>query len=111
MFTSFNVLRLVKDGQTYLFSYDDDNRQSTLRQIALFAANPELSLTWFDAAMLSRKIRETPLSEEANEATAGKQNHTQVAAAMEAKDMGKLVAKCRQSRRTCGPGRGISSDH
>ena len=53
-----NVLALVKGEERFLFMFDDDNRDETLRQLARFAANPELDFTWYDAAMLSRKIRE-----------------------------------------------------
>ena len=54
-----NRLRLIKNGHAYIFRYTDANRDETLRQIALFAASEELNLNWYDAAMLSRKIRET----------------------------------------------------
>ena len=53
-----NILALVKGPERYIFLYRDD-RAGTLRTIGRFAANPELSLTWQDAVVLSRKIRET----------------------------------------------------
>ena len=53
-----NVLALVKGEERFLFLFDDQNRDETLRQLARFAANPELDFTWYDAAMLSRKIRD-----------------------------------------------------
>jgi hypothetical protein len=55
-----NILRLIKDGHTYIFRYTDANRDETLRQIALFAAHEELNLNWYDAAKLSKKIRQQP---------------------------------------------------
>lgn len=58
MFEAVNVLHLLSGEDKYIFVFDDANRDSTLRQIAGFAANPELSLTWYDAALLSRKIRD-----------------------------------------------------
>ena len=60
MFESINILRLVKDGQEYRWYYTDANRDETLRQIALFAASEELNLNWYDAAKLSKKIRQQP---------------------------------------------------
>jgi hypothetical protein len=54
-----NVLALVKGNERYVFLFDDDNRVETLRQIGRFAANPELSFTWYDAAVMSQKIRQT----------------------------------------------------
>ena len=53
-----NVLALVKGEERFIFLFDDENRDETLRQLARFAANPELDFTWYDAAMLSRKIRD-----------------------------------------------------
>ncbi|MEL6106125.1 MAG: hypothetical protein AAFU85_08815 [Planctomycetota bacterium] len=53
-----NVLALVKGEEKFIFLFDDANRDQTLRQLARFAANPELDFSWYDAATLSRKIRE-----------------------------------------------------
>lgn len=58
-----NVLALVKGDEKFIFLFDDDNRDETLRQLARFAANPELDFSWYDAAMLSRKIRESVFTE------------------------------------------------
>ena len=107
MFESLNVLLFKNAGNTYVYRYDDANRDATLRQIAQHAADPELSLTWHDAAMLMKKIRETIPSEEQNESQASQQNHTQVgheATAAQAKHSGKSVAKCGHERRRCGGG-------
>ena len=107
MHTALNVLHLFTDADKYIYVFDDHNRDATLRQIAQHAADPQLSLTWFDAAMLSKKIRETIPTEEGNEGQASQQNHTQVAklaAAIKAGYIGKGVAKCGQPSRLCGPG-------
>ena len=53
-----NVLALVKGEERFIFLFDDQNRDETLRQLARFAADPELEFSWYDAAMLSRKIRD-----------------------------------------------------
>jgi len=53
-----NVLALVKGEEKFIFLFDDANRDQTLRQLARYAANPELDFSWYDAAMLSRKIRD-----------------------------------------------------
>jgi hypothetical protein len=60
MFESINTLTLTKDGQKYVWNYTDEYRDETLRQIALFAAHEELNLNWYDAAQLSKKIRQQP---------------------------------------------------
>lgn len=52
-----NVLALVKGEERYIFLYDDENRAETLRMLGRYASNPELSFTWYDAAVLSQKIR------------------------------------------------------
>jgi hypothetical protein len=54
-----NVLALVKGDEKYVFLFDDANRAETLRTLGRFASNPELSFTWYDAAVLSQKIRQT----------------------------------------------------
>ena len=58
MSQDINVLALVKGTERYVFLYDDANRAETLRTLGRFASNPELSFTWYDAAVLSQKIRQ-----------------------------------------------------
>lgn len=53
-----NVLALVKGDERYVFLYDDASRAETLRVLGRYASNPELSFTWYDAAVLSQKIRQ-----------------------------------------------------
>jgi hypothetical protein len=53
-----NVLALVKGKERYVFLYSEDNRAETQRILARFATNPDLSFTWYDAAVLSQKIRQ-----------------------------------------------------
>ena len=58
MSDDINVLALVKGAERYVFLYDDASRAETLRVLGRFASNPELSFTWYDAAVLSQKIRQ-----------------------------------------------------
>jgi hypothetical protein len=53
-----NVLALVKGAERYVFLYNDASRAATLRVLGRFASNPELSFSWYDAAVLSQKIRQ-----------------------------------------------------
>lgn len=53
-----NVLALVKGEERYVFLYDDASRAEALRILGRYASNPELSFTWYDAAVLSQKIRQ-----------------------------------------------------
>jgi hypothetical protein len=58
-----NVLALVKGEERYIFLFDDNNRSEALRTLGRFASNPELSFSWYDAAVLSQKIRRTSKQE------------------------------------------------
>jgi len=53
-----NVIALVKGGERYVFLYDDDSREQALRTLARQAADPTLSFSWYDAAVLAQKIRQ-----------------------------------------------------
>jgi hypothetical protein len=53
-----NVLALVKGAERYVFLYNDSSRAATLRVLGRFASNPDLSFSWYDAAVLSQKIRQ-----------------------------------------------------
>jgi hypothetical protein len=52
-----NVLAFAKGEERYLFLYNDDSRAETLRTLGRFASNPELSFSWYDAAVLSQRVR------------------------------------------------------
>jgi hypothetical protein len=54
----FNVLALIKGGERYVYVYDDASRSPLLETFRVQAADPELSLNWFDAAILTQKARE-----------------------------------------------------
>lgn len=58
MIHDINVLALVKGEERYIFLYDDSSRAETLRVLGRYASNPELTFTWYDAAVLSQKIRQ-----------------------------------------------------
>lgn len=65
MSQDINVLALVKGEERYVFLFDDNNRTEALRQLGRYASNPDLSFTWYDAAVLSQKIRQTVPDESA----------------------------------------------
>ena len=58
MAQDINVLALVKGSERYVFLYNDANRAATLRVLGRYASNPDLSFSWYDAAVLSQKIRQ-----------------------------------------------------
>ena len=53
-----NVLALVKDGERYIFLYDDRSASQVLQTLGRYAADPELSFSWYDAAVLSQRVRQ-----------------------------------------------------
>ncbi len=53
-----NVLALIKGKERYIFLFDDSQRAEALRMLGRHASNPELSFSWYDAAVLSQKIRQ-----------------------------------------------------
>ena len=53
-----NVIALVKGGERYVFLYDDDSRAEALRTLGRHAANPDLSFSWYDAAVLAQKVHQ-----------------------------------------------------
>jgi len=53
-----NVVAVVKGDERYVFIFDDDNRNEACRTASRWAANPELSFTWYDAAVATRSIKE-----------------------------------------------------
>ena len=58
MAREFNVLALIKGGERYVYVYDDASRSPLLETFRAQAADPELSLNWFDVAVLTQKARE-----------------------------------------------------
>ncbi len=67
MSKNINVLALVKGEEKYIFLFNDSNRKKTLRQLGRYASNPSLSFTWYDAAVMSQKVRKLTRIEAAME--------------------------------------------
>jgi hypothetical protein len=57
------VIALIKGEEQYVFLYNESKRAETLRMLGRYASNPELSFTWYDAAVLSQKIRQESLQQ------------------------------------------------
>ena len=53
-----NVIALVKGSERYVYLYDDESRDETLRVLGRHAADPNLSFSWYDAAILGDKVRQ-----------------------------------------------------
>jgi hypothetical protein len=52
-----NVLALIKGGERYIFVYDDESRDALINDIRDKAADPAAPLNWFDAAVLTERVR------------------------------------------------------
>jgi hypothetical protein len=53
-----SVLALVKGGERFIFVYDDVSREMLIDAIRDHAADPEVALSWFDAAVLTERARQ-----------------------------------------------------
>src|SRR5207244_23767 len=50
-----NVLALLKGSERYVYVYDDESRHGLIDVFRDDAADPRLSLSWFDVAVLAKK--------------------------------------------------------
>jgi hypothetical protein len=48
----------VKNGHTWLFRFRQSESTQALREVGHVAADPSNEFTWYDAALVSRTIRE-----------------------------------------------------
>lgn len=53
-----NVLALVKGDERYIFLFTDAYKAEILRVLGRYAESPDLSFTWYEAAVLSQKVRQ-----------------------------------------------------
>ena len=67
MSKDINVIALVKGEERYIFLYDEKSRSEALRTLGRYASNSELSFSWYDAAVLSQKIRRNAEAAEVEE--------------------------------------------
>jgi hypothetical protein len=54
-----NVVALVKGEERYIFLFNDSQKSETLRTLGRYASDARLSFSWYDAAVLSQKVRNT----------------------------------------------------
>ena len=54
-----NILAMAKGSERYIFLYDDQSYEALIDVLDKFADHPELSFGSGDAALLSRKARES----------------------------------------------------
>ena len=63
MTRELNVLALFKGAERFIFVYDDDSRDAVVDDLRHKAADPAVSLNWFDAAVLTQKAQEQAASQ------------------------------------------------
>lgn len=57
MSRELNVLALFKGDERFIFVYDDDSRDALVDDLRHKAADPGVALNWFDAAVLTERVR------------------------------------------------------
>lgn len=57
MTRELNVLALFKGPERFIFVYDDDSRDALIDDIRNKAADPAVPINWFDAAVLTERVR------------------------------------------------------
>ncbi|MBA4187457.1 MAG: hypothetical protein C0467_05500 [Planctomycetaceae bacterium] len=57
MTRELNVLALIKGNERYVFVYDDESSDVLIDEIRDKAADPNVRINWFDAAVLTERIR------------------------------------------------------
>ena len=66
MTQELNVLALFKGEERYIFVYDEESSEAVIEDIRHKAADPTVPINWFDASVLTERIRnheETPQEE------------------------------------------------
>lgn len=63
MTQDLNVLALFKGPERFIFVYDDESRDDVIAAVRDAAADPTVTLNWFDAAVLTERARQQATSE------------------------------------------------
>jgi hypothetical protein len=58
MMQELNVLALVKGHERYVFVYDDASHLALIEALQAWAMRPDLSFSWFDAAVLADRSQQ-----------------------------------------------------
>ena len=53
-----NVIALFKGRERFIFVYDEESRDTLIDNIRDKAAEPSIPINWFDAAVLTQRIRQ-----------------------------------------------------
>jgi hypothetical protein len=64
-----NILALVKGEEHYVFLYTEESQQETIQAIRDWAADPRLSFSWFDAAVLTQRLQSQGVTRDPSQPT------------------------------------------
>lgn len=53
-----SVLALIRGKERYVYVYDDDSFDELIEAIRAQAADPAVTLSWYDAAVLAERARQ-----------------------------------------------------
>jgi hypothetical protein len=53
-----SVLALIRGRERFVYVYDDESRDQLIEVIRAQAASPAISLSWYDAAVLTERARQ-----------------------------------------------------
>ena len=54
-----SILALIRGKERFVYVYDDASREDLVEAIRAQAADPAVSLSWYDAAVLADRARRT----------------------------------------------------
>lgn len=57
MHHELSVLALIRGNERFVYVYDDESQRELIEAIRVQAANPEVNLSWYDAAVLAERAR------------------------------------------------------
>jgi hypothetical protein len=52
------ITEVRADGTKYIFRYDTESADALLQKLGKMAADKDLSFTWYDSAVVSKRLRE-----------------------------------------------------
>jgi hypothetical protein len=52
-----NVVAICKGEQRFVFIFDDESLPEALKTVGKYAADPEMPFSWYDAAIVSQRMR------------------------------------------------------
>lgn len=53
-----NLIVLKKGEELYIYNFDNASKENVLRELGKDACDPGLSFNWYDAAVLSKGVRQ-----------------------------------------------------